>query len=162
MQVSYIVAIWHLGVMVMLLGLVACFVNLKDDGSNPLLGYTSTMNVFSLHPAVAWYFARLFITKRWLAFIRWTLKIQNVKFSLFDVFRWTLNVPGENPVWLLWVSSSSLTSDFCFHGLNSAVQTVITACNSPITSTVTPLFIIKCASQYHICVLFNNSYPCCS
>ena len=41
------------------------------------------MDVFSLVPAAAWYFARLFITKRWLAFIRRTLKIQNAKFSTF-------------------------------------------------------------------------------
>ena len=41
------------------------------------------MKVFSLHPAVAWYFATLFITKRYLAFIRRMLKIQNAKFSTF-------------------------------------------------------------------------------
>ena len=29
-------------------------------------------------------------------------------------------------------------TDFCFHGSNSAIQTVVTACNSPIPSTVTP------------------------
>ena len=41
------------------------------------------MDVFSSHRAVAWYFARLFITKRWLAFTRQTLIIQNAKFSTF-------------------------------------------------------------------------------
>ena len=41
------------------------------------------MDVFSLVPAAAWYFARLFITKRWLAFIRRKLKFQNAKFSTF-------------------------------------------------------------------------------
>ena len=74
---------WHCGVMVKFLGLQVCFVNLKVGGSNPLQGNTSKMDVFSLHPAVAWYFARFFITKRWLAFIRRTLKIQNAKFSTF-------------------------------------------------------------------------------
>ena len=69
--------------MVELLRLDACFLNLKVGGSNPLLGNTSSMDDFSLHPAVAWYFAKLFITKRWLAFIRRTLKIQNAKFSTF-------------------------------------------------------------------------------
>ena len=69
--------------MVKLLGLQDHFVILKVGGSIPLLGYLSIMDVFSLHTAVAWYFARLFITNRWLAFIRHTLKIQNAKFSIF-------------------------------------------------------------------------------
>ena len=73
----------HRGVMVKLLAMPACFENLKVGGSNPLLGDTSTIDVFSLHPAIAWYFARLFITKKGLAFIRRTLNIQNAKFSTF-------------------------------------------------------------------------------
>ena len=71
--------------------------NLKVGGSNPLLCNIFTMNVFSLHPAVAWYFARLFITKKWLAFIRRTKKFRMPNFLLFDVFRRTLKIPGENP-----------------------------------------------------------------
>ena len=76
----------HCGVMVELQGLSAWCEYLKVGGSNPLLGNTTTKGIFWLHPAVAWYFARLFITKRWLAFIHRTLKIQNAKFSTFWCF----------------------------------------------------------------------------
>ena len=75
------------------------FVNLKVSGSNPLLGNAFTMNVISLHPAVAWYFARLFITKIWLALIRHCSKFRMPKFLLFDIFPQTLKISGENPVW---------------------------------------------------------------
>ena len=81
--------------------------NLKVGGSNPLLCNIFTMNDFSLHPAVAWYFARLFITKRWLAFIRQTLHIQNAKFFTF----WHFPPNAQNswrepwiPIQLLWVA----------------------------------------------------------
>ena len=57
--------------------------NVKVGGSTPLVSNTSRADVFSLHAAVAQYFARLFITKRWLALIRRPLKIQNAKFSTF-------------------------------------------------------------------------------
>ena len=63
MQVACIMATWHCGVVVKLLALAACFVNLKVGGSNPLLGYTSSTDVFSLHPAVAWYFATLLLPR---------------------------------------------------------------------------------------------------
>ena len=39
------------------------FVNLKVGGTNPLLGNTSSVDVFSLHFAVAWYIAIFFIIK---------------------------------------------------------------------------------------------------
>ena len=51
-----------------------------------------------LNFAVAWYIAILFITKRWLAFIRRTKNLSMPKFLLFDVFRRKLKIPGENPV----------------------------------------------------------------
>ena len=73
--------------------------NLKVDGSNPLLSYASSRNVFfSLRSAVAGYFARLFITKIWLAFIRRTKKFRMPNFLLFGAFRRTLKIPGENRV----------------------------------------------------------------
>ena len=97
MQVACIWASWYCGGMVKLLGLAACFLNLKVGGSNPLLGNTSTMDVFSLRPAVAWYFARLFATKRWRAFIHQTKKFRIPNFLNFDVFRQTLKIPRENP-----------------------------------------------------------------
>ena len=97
MQVASMDARRFCGVMVNHPGHAVCYVKLKVGGSNLLWGNTFTMDVFSLHPAVAWYFARLFITKRWLAFIRRTEKFRMPNFLLFDVFRRTLKIPGENP-----------------------------------------------------------------
>ena len=78
--------------------LLADFIeNLKVGGSNPLLGNTSPMDAFSLHFAVAWYIAILFMTKRWLALIRRTKNLRMPKFLLFDIFHRTLKIPGENP-----------------------------------------------------------------
>ena len=64
---------------------------------------------FSLHPKVAWYFETLFITKRWLAFIRRTLKIQNAKFSTF----WRLTPNAQNSWREPWVAHDHMHPDGC-------------------------------------------------
>ena len=114
MQVAYNGASWHCGVMVKVPGLEVCFVNLKVGGSYPLLGNTCTTDVFSLHPAVVWYFARLFITKRWLAFIHRTPEIQNPKFSTF----WRFPPKAQNSWREHWLESiaTELCSNYLWRG----------------------------------------------
>ena len=83
--------------MVVLLGIAASFVNLKIGGLNPLLGSTSITDVFSLRPAVACFFPRLFITKRWLALTAEPKNSECQNVLIFDVFRRALKIPGKNP-----------------------------------------------------------------
>ena len=60
MPVAWILAFRYCGVIVKLLGIAACFVNLKVGGSNPLLGSTSTMDVFFITPRSFMVFCKTF------------------------------------------------------------------------------------------------------
>ena len=72
------------GVVVKLTGLAACFVNLKvGGGSNPLLGNTSTMDVFFITPCSCMVFCKTFYYQEMARIYPPNQKIQNAKFSTF-------------------------------------------------------------------------------
>ena len=97
MQVACNVATVHCVVMIKLLGLAAYFVNLKVGGSNPLLGNTSTMDVFHYTPHLHGILQHFLLPRYGSHLSAERPKFRMPNFLLFDVFRRTLKIPGENP-----------------------------------------------------------------
>ena len=85
------------GVMVKLLNLAACFVNRKVGGSNPLLRNTFTKNVFHYTLQLHGIMQHFLLPRDGSHLSAERSKFRMPNFLLFDVFRRTLKIPGENP-----------------------------------------------------------------